>query len=125
LARYAIRSRFWMLVVALGALAQPLRAQVPADSVAVKTYTGYFNDTAVYFTAFETNDAQFAAVNNLVYAASGSSVRTVLIDGRVVLDEGRLTTLDERALYERVERLSREHIRRAGVPIESKWPVVP
>ncbi|HEY2993723.1 MAG TPA: amidohydrolase family protein [Methylomirabilota bacterium] len=64
-------------------------------------------------------------VNNLVYAASGSSVRTVLIDGRVVLDEGRLTTLDERALYERVERLSREHIRRAGVPIESKWPVVP
>ena len=64
-------------------------------------------------------------VNNLVYAASGASVRTVLIDGRVVLDEGRLTTLDERALYERVERLSREHIRRAGVPIESKWPVVP
>ncbi len=64
-------------------------------------------------------------VNNLVYAASGSSVRTVLIDGRVVLDEGRLTTLDERALYDRVERLSREHVRRAGVPVESKWPVVP
>jgi hypothetical protein len=52
-------------------------------------------------------------------------VRTVLIDGRVVLDEGRLTTLDERTLYERVERLSRGHVRRAGVPIESVWPVVP
>ena len=64
-------------------------------------------------------------VNNLVYAASGASVRTVLIDGRVVLDEGRITTLDERALYERVERLSREHVRRAGVPVESKWPVIP
>ena len=64
-------------------------------------------------------------VNNLVYAASGASVRTVLIDGRVVLDEGRITTLDERALYERVERLSREHVRRAGVPMESKWPVIP
>ena len=64
-------------------------------------------------------------VNNLVYAASGASVRTVLIDGRVVLDEGRLTTLDEHGLYERVERLSREHVRRAGVPIESVWPVVP
>ncbi|HEX9821018.1 MAG TPA: amidohydrolase family protein [Methylomirabilota bacterium] len=64
-------------------------------------------------------------VNNLVYAASGASVRTVLIDGRVVLDEGRLTTLDERALYERVERLSRPHVGRAGVPIESKWPVIP
>ena len=64
-------------------------------------------------------------VNNLVYAASGASVRTVLIDGRVVLDEGRITTLDERALYERVERLSRDHVRRAGVPVESKWPVIP
>jgi len=64
-------------------------------------------------------------VNNLVYAASGASVRTVLIDGRVVLDEGRLTVLDERVLYERVERLSREHIRRANVPIQSKWPVIP
>jgi 5-methylthioadenosine/S-adenosylhomocysteine deaminase len=63
-------------------------------------------------------------VNNLVYAASGASVRTVLIDGRVVLDEGRLTTLDEGALYERVERLSRAHVRRAGVPIASPWPVV-
>ncbi|MBI1963900.1 MAG: amidohydrolase family protein, partial [Candidatus Rokubacteria bacterium] len=46
-------------------------------------------------------------VNNLVYAATGASVRTVLIDGRVVLDDGRLTTLDETALYERVERLGR------------------
>jgi 5-methylthioadenosine/S-adenosylhomocysteine deaminase len=63
-------------------------------------------------------------VNNLVYAASGASVRTVLIDGRVVLDDGRLTTLDERDLYERVERLSRAHVRRAGVAIESSWPVV-
>jgi len=64
-------------------------------------------------------------VNNLVYAASGASVHTVLIDGRVVLDDGRLTMLDEPALYERVERLSREHVRRAGVPIDSKWPVIP
>ena len=63
-------------------------------------------------------------VNNLVYAASGASVRTVLIDGRVVLDEGRLTTLDEQALYARVEQLSREHVRRAGVAIESAWPVI-
>ena len=63
-------------------------------------------------------------VNNLVYAASGASVRTVLIDGRVVLDEGRITMLDERSLYERIERLSREHVRRAKVPITSVWPVI-
>jgi hypothetical protein len=43
----------------------------------------------------------------------------------VVLDEGRLTTVDEHALYERVERLSREHVRRAGLRIETRWPVIP
>jgi cytosine/adenosine deaminase-related metal-dependent hydrolase len=64
-------------------------------------------------------------LNNLVYAATGASVRTVLIDGRVVLDEGRLTTVDEADLYARVERLAREQVRRAGLRIETRWPVVP
>src|SRR4026209_236803 len=40
-------------------------------------------------------------LNNLVYAATGSSVRSVMIDGRLVLDEGRITTVDERAGDER------------------------
>jgi cytosine/adenosine deaminase-related metal-dependent hydrolase len=63
-------------------------------------------------------------VNNLVYSATGASVRTVLIDGRMVLDDGRLTTLDEPALYERAEILARQQIARAGLAIESKWPEV-
>jgi 5-methylthioadenosine/S-adenosylhomocysteine deaminase len=63
-------------------------------------------------------------VNNLVYAATGASVRTVLIDGRVVLDDGELTTLDERAVFERAETLARQQIARAGLAIESKWPVI-
>jgi 5-methylthioadenosine/S-adenosylhomocysteine deaminase len=63
-------------------------------------------------------------VNNLVYAATGASVRTVLIDGRVVLDDGQLTTLDERAVFERAETLARQQIARAGLAIESKWPVI-
>jgi hypothetical protein len=68
LTRHAIPSRIWLMVVALGALAQSVNAQVPANSVAVKTYSGYYNDTAVYFTAFETNDVAFSAANGLVYA---------------------------------------------------------
>jgi len=64
-------------------------------------------------------------LNNLVYAASGASVRSVMIDGRLVLDEGRLTTIDERAVYERVEELARDQVRRAGLTIESKWPLLP
>jgi cytosine/adenosine deaminase-related metal-dependent hydrolase len=64
-------------------------------------------------------------VNNLVYAATGASVRSVLIDGHVVLDEGRLTTVDERAVYERAEALARQQIARAGLAVASKWPVIP
>jgi len=62
-------------------------------------------------------------LNNLVYAATGASVKTVLIDGRVVLDGGRLTTVDERAIYDQIEALAREQITRAGLRIESKWPL--
>jgi 5-methylthioadenosine/S-adenosylhomocysteine deaminase len=61
-------------------------------------------------------------LNALVYAATGASVRTVLVDGRLVLDEGRLTTVDEREVYERAERLARDHIGRAGLTIPSAWP---
>ena len=64
-------------------------------------------------------------VNSLVYAATGASVRTVLIDGRVVLDEGRITTIDETDVYRRIETLSREQIARAGVRMEPRWPVIP
>jgi 5-methylthioadenosine/S-adenosylhomocysteine deaminase len=63
-------------------------------------------------------------LNNLVYAATGASVRTVMIDGRIVLDEGRLVTVDEGSVYRRVEELAREQVRRAGLAVESKWPLI-
>ncbi len=63
-------------------------------------------------------------VNNLVYAATGASVKTVLIDGRVILDERRFTTVDEAAILTRVEHLAREQIRRANLPIQTKWPII-
>jgi cytosine/adenosine deaminase-related metal-dependent hydrolase len=61
-------------------------------------------------------------LNNLVYAASGASVRSVMIEGRLVLDDGRITTVNERAIYDRVEALARDQVRRAGLTIESRWP---
>jgi len=67
LTRSPLRSSLWLSLIVLGALARPLHAQAPA-AVGVKTYTGYYNDTAVYFTAFETNDRVFATQNNIVYA---------------------------------------------------------
>jgi 5-methylthioadenosine/S-adenosylhomocysteine deaminase len=46
-----------------------------------------------------------SAVRQLVYSESGRSVRTVIVDGRIVVDDGRMVTVDERALGEEIERL--------------------
>src|SRR5260370_1017295 len=43
LTRHTLRSSFWLLMIARGALAQSLHAQTPAGSVGVKTYTGFYN----------------------------------------------------------------------------------
>ena len=53
-------------------------------------------------------------VNTLVYSASGASVRTVLVDGRVLLDDRRVTMIDERQVLARVERLVTPYLARAG-----------
>ena len=44
--------------------------------------------------------------NHLVYAENGSSVRMVVVDGEIVVEDGRCTRIDERAvLVEARERL--------------------
>ncbi len=54
----------------------------------------------------------FNVVNNLVYSATGDSVKTVIVDGRILLDDGRLTVTDEEALLETAKTLRRKMIQR-------------
>jgi 5-methylthioadenosine/S-adenosylhomocysteine deaminase len=61
-------------------------------------------------------------VANLVHSASSASVHTVMIDGRVVLDAGQVTTVDEAEVLERAERLARPYLDRAGVAARPRWP---
>jgi guanine deaminase len=42
-------------------------------------------------------------VKALVYAETGASVDTVLVDGRLVLEGGRVTTVDEARIYARAQ----------------------
>lgn len=42
-------------------------------------------------------------LNALVYAESGAGVETVLVDGRVVLEHGRVTTVDEARIFARAQ----------------------
>jgi hypothetical protein len=49
----------------------------------------------------------------------------VLVDGRVLLDDRRVTTVDEREALTRAERLSGPYLARAGLAARPKWPMIP
>lgn len=51
----------------------------------------------------------------VVYNASGADIHTVLVDGRILLDEGRVTMLDEAALLEECRVAAKRLLERAGV----------
>ncbi len=53
-------------------------------------------------------------IRNLVYAAGSKSVRTVIVDGRVVLDDGQFPYLDEPALLARIDVAAQALLGRMG-----------
>jgi guanine deaminase len=53
-------------------------------------------------------------VKALVYAETGASVDTVLVDGRVVLERGRVTTVDEARIYARAQEAADRQRERAA-----------
>ncbi len=62
-------------------------------------------------------------LSNLVYAGCGHYVDTVIVDGRVLMRDRRLTTIDEESLLERASRHSEELLERARIEIGPRWPV--
>ena len=58
-------------------------------------------------------------IRNLFYASRSKSVHTVIIDGRVILEEGRFTKLDERAIYAEVRKASQSLLSRMGHTVEA------
>lgn len=49
-----------------------------------------------------------SAARQLVFTESGRAVKTVIVDGRVVLEDGRVTTVDEAALADEIAELGRQ-----------------
>jgi cytosine/adenosine deaminase-related metal-dependent hydrolase len=65
----------------------------------------------------------FNVVNSLVYSADGKSVDTVLIDGKVILEKGKMKTIDEFDVYEKAQHAGNEIIKRSRLPLVSKWKI--
>lgn len=62
-------------------------------------------------------------VNSLVYSADGKSVHTVLVDGKIVVEGGRCTLIDEEDVYRRAQEAGEAIIARTGLPRKLKWPL--
>jgi cytosine/adenosine deaminase-related metal-dependent hydrolase len=65
-------------------------------------------------------------IQNLIYSASGSSVRTVIVDGRIVMEDRELKTVDEAKILAQCQQSSEALIAKCGVnPIHTlRWKVV-
>ena len=63
-------------------------------------------------------------VRTLVYCADGRSIRTVLVDGRVVYDNGRAPGIDAGKTLEQANAAGERIARRIGLDPRTRWPVV-
>ena len=77
---------------------------------------------------YETNRAEWATlfnpVNNLVYNADGRSVHTVIVDGRVVVEDHTPLFVDEQALIAEVQAVGESMLARTGLSFPPPWPIV-
>ena len=74
-----------------------------------------------------TNDPSslsFDAVNDLVLFQRGGNVRTVLVDGRIVYEEGCSTQVDEDQVVAEARVSTRRIIDRIGLTPSGSWPVI-
>jgi hypothetical protein len=78
---------------------------------------------------FDLDTIPFIPLNNplhqLVYCLPSSSVRTVLVEGKVVVKDGRMATVDEAALLAEGQELGRAFVERSGATFEIAHQIFP
>ena len=77
---------------------------------------------------YDTRRAEWATlfnpVNSLVYNADGRSVYTVIVDGRVVVEDHVPLFVDEQALIAEVQAIGEDMLARTGLSFPTPWPIV-
>jgi len=63
-------------------------------------------------------------MNQLVWSADGRGVHTVFVDGRRVVDDGRITAFDEERFYAQCQDAGEAVVARSGLPDRAKFPVI-
>src|SRR5687767_236151 len=107
-----------------------MATQVGADALGVGDQIGAIEagkkaDLLLFDTHRPEWQALFNPVNNLVYNTDGRSLHTVIIDGRVVVDDRKQSFVDESKLYGKVQEIGEKLLARTGISYpRSRWPVV-
>jgi cytosine/adenosine deaminase-related metal-dependent hydrolase len=60
-------------------------------------------------------------VSNIIYAANGFNVHTTIVNGQILVHEGKLLILDEEKVIENARKQGRQLLDRAAVKIQSPW----
>jgi cytosine/adenosine deaminase-related metal-dependent hydrolase len=68
----------------------------------------------------------FSPVSAAVYSASGGDVSLTVVDGKILVEKGKLLTMDEEEVWREAEKRGREIVERAGLTkkMQAKWPVL-
>ena len=81
-------------------------------------------DFALYDTRRVEWATLFNPVNSLVYNADGRSVHTVVVDGRVVVENHLPLFVDEPALISEVQAVGENLLSRVGLSFPPPWPII-
>ena len=101
----------------LGARALGLEADIGSIEVGKKA------DLVLFDTRRSEWRSLFDPVNNLVYAADGRSVHTVIADGQVVVENHRPLFVDEARLTDQVQSIGEALVARTNTqPSRGRWP---
>lgn len=65
-------------------------------------------------------------VSAVVYSATGRDVELVVVDGKVVVSNGKLMTMDEEEIWKEAAKRSKEVVARAGLSekVKARWPTL-
>jgi len=67
----------------------------------------------------------FSLVPNIVYSGDGHDVETVIIDGKIVMKDRKLLTIDENEILNKAQKAAERVLEKAGLKdkLKSKWPL--
>jgi 5-methylthioadenosine/S-adenosylhomocysteine deaminase len=65
----------------------------------------------------------YSEVQNLVYSASGDSVETVFVDGKMIMENRKVLTVDEDEILNRCAELGEQVLARGKLVVPGKWPI--